>query len=587
MTATPPADTPLAHARILVVEDEAIIAADIEQTLRGLGYAVVGSCRSADEAVDRALAVRPDLVLMDIRLHGPGDAAAGSCRDGIDAARRIRERLDVPIVFLTALADEETLQRAQSSEPYGYVLKPFDDRDLQVATTMALCKHRAFALLDDRVRARTDELMRSEARSRQLAAVAELGLYALGRSHAEPLIARAVATIADLLAADRVEMLERVPGGRLVVRGAAGAADGATGQEVDAGPGSVPGHTVALGELVIVDDLAGDDRFTPAELARTRAGSAVGVPVLAPTGIAWGVVAVYWRDRHGARAGQASFVQAVANVVATALARLDGEAQRLAAERQAEEARVRAAHADDQIRLRDEFLSIASHELKTPLTSLLLQLQALVDRPGSHDDRTRARLARATRSGERLAGLVDTLLDVSRLTSGAVELRLEDLALDDLVGGVVERLRGDADRAGCVVHLEIDGAARGRWDRLRLEQVVTNLLVNAFKYGAGQPVTVAVATVGDRAEIRVTDLGIGIPADDVRRIFDRFERAVSSQHYGGLGLGLYVARHLVEAHGGMIVVDSAPSAGATFIVRIPLDLGAEEPSRPPNAQELH
>lgn len=110
----------------------------------------------------------------------------------------------------------------------------------------------------------------------------------------------------------------------------------------------------------------------------------------------------------------------------------------------------------------------------------------------------------------------------------------------------------------------------GRWDRMRLEQVVMNLLSNAMKYGEGKPIRVVVEAAGDTAVLAVSDRGIGIAAKDQERIFDRFERAVSVDHYGGLGLGLFVAKQLVEAMGGTIGVDSKEGCGATFTVRLPL-----------------
>src|SRR5262249_53117191 len=143
-------------------------------------------------------------------------------------------------------------------------------------------------------------------------------------------------------------------------------------------------------------------------------------------------------------------------------------------------------------------------------------------------------------------------------------IQLEDFDLVELVGEVVERFEEEARRAGSAVTIAAPASARGRWDRTRLDQALTNLLANAIKYGAGKPVEVAVAVDAAIARVTVHDEGIGIASEDLHRIFDRFERAVSSTHYGGLGLGLYIARQIVEAHGGQIQVKSNPGAGATF-----------------------
>lgn len=234
------------------------------------------------------------------------------------------------------------------------------------------------------------------------------------------------------------------------------------------------------------------------------------------------------------------------------------------------------ARAQEAIRLRDEFLSIASHELKTPLTPLQLQLQSIegaLKAPADQSDPTRllGKVERAIRSTGRLAALVESLLDVSRIAQGKMRLNLERFDLGEAVKEVVERFSEESARAGSHILLKIEQPLVGRWDRLRVEQVISNLLANAVKYGQGKPIEVAVdADGGDSARIRVDDQGIGISQADLHRIFGRFERAVPMRHYGGLGLGLYIAQQIVQAHGGSIDVTSAPERGSSFTVSLPL-----------------
>jgi len=275
-----------------------------------------------------------------------------------------------------------------------------------------------------------------------------------------------------------------------------------------------------------------------------------------------------------------------ANVVITALrdpaGRLVGFAKvtrDLTERRRLEEERLHLAQAEESIRLRDEFLSIASHELKTPLTALQLQLQNMQKKIAALDDSLAPRITRAVRSGQRLADLIEALLDVSRIATGRFELRRECFALGAAAGEVVERLQDTAAKEGCTVTLQAAPDLVGFWDRLRVEQVLTNLLANAIKYGAGSPVSVIVRADGRDAEMEVTDGGPGIPEDDLHRIFGRFERASSLRNYGGLGLGLYVARQIIEAHGGTVTARNLPDRGARFVVRLPrLDC---PPARPP------
>ncbi len=243
------------------------------------------------------------------------------------------------------------------------------------------------------------------------------------------------------------------------------------------------------------------------------------------------------------------------------------------------------------VRVRDEFLSVAAHELRTPLTSLKLQLQLLyrqLRQPGP-PDRTRMErgMDSCERQATRLSQLVDSLLDVSRLSTGRLELHLEPLELGEVTRELVHRFETEARAAGVEVTVDSPQPVHGRWDRLRLEQVLTNLVSNALKYGRGAPVDVRVRGDEAQAVLEVMDRGIGIAPEDARRIFGRFERAVSSRHYGGLGLGLFITHQLVEALGGEISVDSRPGEGSTFTVLLPLtgpgdaSQARDAPSEPP------
>lgn len=254
------------------------------------------------------------------------------------------------------------------------------------------------------------------------------------------------------------------------------------------------------------------------------------------------------------------WLEALARTAASALesARLFDEVQR--SERAAREA----------VAVRDTFLSVASHELRTPINTLQLLVQSFLRSSArSEDPRTAERLRRIQTQIHRLADLIGTLLDVSRIAAGRFTLAPTEVDLAALVAEVIERDAELARSAGCEVHVHAPAAAPGRWDRLRLDQVLTNLLGNAFKFGAGKPVRVAIEPDGDRVRLAVEDQGIGIRPDDRERIFQRFERAVSPQHYGGLGLGLWIVREVVAAHGGSVRVESEPGRGARFVLELP------------------
>jgi signal transduction histidine kinase len=228
----------------------------------------------------------------------------------------------------------------------------------------------------------------------------------------------------------------------------------------------------------------------------------------------------------------------------------------------------------EAIASRDEFLSVASHELKTPLTALRLNLQGIQ----RIAERLQVPLApplpqmirRAESQGRRLARLVDRLLDVTRMRAHRLELNLAPCDLAEVTRGAVALFAAEATQAGCPIELQAPAPVVGRWDPERLEQVVINLISNACKYGKGKPVKVAVEAVAQKGRLTVTDQGIGISPENQQQLFQRFDRRVSARQYGGLGLGLYIVRAIVEALGGQVRLDSRVGAGSTFIVELPL-----------------
>jgi signal transduction histidine kinase len=234
----------------------------------------------------------------------------------------------------------------------------------------------------------------------------------------------------------------------------------------------------------------------------------------------------------------------------------------------------------EAVRVREQFISTASHELKTPLTSLSLVVQQMIRlRAGEAIPGAEQRLRNLQRHTDRLARLVDDLLDVSRVTAGRLHLDLAPVDLSEVVREVAARFDHDVARAGTTLRLDAPPGVVGEWDRLRVDQIVTNLLSNAVKYGAGKPIDVSVARNGDDALLVVADAGIGIAPTDHERIFERFERGAHSSGYGGFGLGLFIVREIVTALGGSVIVESAPERGARFTVVLPTKPRAGGPER--------
>jgi PAS domain S-box-containing protein len=241
----------------------------------------------------------------------------------------------------------------------------------------------------------------------------------------------------------------------------------------------------------------------------------------------------------------------------------------------AREAAERERRLQEELEARDQFLAVASHELKTPLTSLELQMASFVRLARSHpeatisDEKVRARLEATAKQVDRLKVLVKGLLDVARIAAGRFELSRAPMDLVEVVREVLDRVHSRSP-----LTLDAPRPVIGSWDRSSLEIVVSNVVSNAVKFGEEKPIEVAVAADGEVARLRVRDHGMGISAADQDRIFGRFERAVSERHFGGFGVGLWVARQAVEAHGGRIAVSSRPGEGSAFTIELPLRDGA-------------
>lgn len=220
---------------------------------------------------------------------------------------------------------------------------------------------------------------------------------------------------------------------------------------------------------------------------------------------------------------------------------------------------------------RDEFLSIASHELKTPLTSLKLQSQMFKrqleknERDAFAPERIRRFMNEAENQVSRLTRLVDDMLDISRIRTGRLSISPEKVEISSVVKDVVEKMKPH------FTSLEVGEFDEGEvhCDRLRIDQVLTNILNNALKYGKGRPVKIDLRQKNDFMSISVTDQGMGIPDHFKDKIFSRFQRAVPASEVSGLGLGLYISKQIIEAHQGRISVDSELDKGSCFTVQIP------------------
>jgi PAS domain S-box-containing protein len=229
----------------------------------------------------------------------------------------------------------------------------------------------------------------------------------------------------------------------------------------------------------------------------------------------------------------------------------------------------------DALKTRSDFLAIASHELKTPLTSLILLVQAMKKYIGNgFNEIIREKIVKAIKQTEtqlfRMTRLIDDMLDISRIESGKLTIKKEPFHLPELIHEIAQRLLPQIQTSsGSELKITRLDEATVCWDRLRIEQVITNYITNAIRYGQGSIIELCVEDQKDEVLISVKDYGSGIPKIDQTRIFNLFERGSGAKEVGGLGLGLFISKQIIEAHQGKVWVQSEVGEGSTFFALLP------------------
>jgi signal transduction histidine kinase len=322
----------------------------------------------------------------------------------------------------------------------------------------------------------------------------------------------------------------------------------------------ISGWAMLNREAAVIEDIYADPRIPHDAYRPTFVASLAMVPIR--TSAPCGAIGNYWAKRHRATEGEVKLLRALADLTSVTL-----ENVQLYAELQK-----RIVATEEALRIREEFISVAAHELRTPLTAMLLQLERL-EQLSSQDNRADERLhhsaSRAVGGAQRLAALVEGLLDASRLPQGPLELKLEALDLVQITRDVLDTFADAAEQARCKLSLQAASAVACRCDPVRIRQVLTHLLSNALKYGEGKPIELSIEARETIAYVAIRDYGVGISPEIAERIFERFGRAGPIAHYGGLGFGLYLARAVIEAHGGAIRFESKLNEGSTFMFELP------------------
>ena len=231
---------------------------------------------------------------------------------------------------------------------------------------------------------------------------------------------------------------------------------------------------------------------------------------------------------------------------------------------------------EQAVRMRDDFMSIVAHEVRTPLNGLILETQlrkmhlARDNAAAFTLDKMHAMVDRDERQIKSLIRLIEDMLDVSRIRTGKLSIRPNSFDLVQLVSNLLQNFAAQIEAAETTVTFEADVPVKGCWDEFRIEQVISNLLTNALRYGGRSPIQVRVYRQGNEARVEVQDHGIGISSENQKRIFQQFERVSAKTVVAGLGLGLFISEQIVAAHGGSIVVESEINEGALFRVCLPI-----------------
>lgn len=514
-----------ARARILVVEDEHLVALDILKVLARMGHVAVVAY-SGEEAIRTAATTHLDLVLMDIKLKHDVD--------GIEAARIIRATRDVPVVYLTAYADDGTLARARVTEPYGYLVKPFDERELTAAIAMTLQRHEV------------EKLRRDEQQLRQFLGDATTLMAA-------SLDYRAVARgAAELLVPHHADwcLVHLAP------------VAGAIADFVCSRPGDddAPFATGAAGLIATVEATLRPQLLTEITDATLLAAlgprvhelgprSLLCVPVIARGQPLGALAMVRGRTRAPYGGAELAFAEDFAHRVGMAL-------DNALLYRKAERA----------IQMRDDVLAIVSHDLRSPLGAIILRAGSI-----TADVEQRTAAESIVRSAKQMNRLIDDLLDASAINAndGTLALHIGVHATAELVRGAVEMFRLRAQAAAIALIEDVAGDAdRVTCDRERIVQVLSNLVGNALKFTPEHgTITVSVERCGADLQFAVRDTGRGIPADQIPHLFERFWSADNRR--GGVGLGLFIANGIVASHGGTLRVASTVGEGTSFSFALP------------------
>lgn len=530
-------------ARILIVEDERIVAFNIQGRLEELGYTVVAATSSGEDAIKAIGSQKPDLVLMDIKLKGN--------IDGIEAAERIRNQFQIPVVYLTAYTDEETLNRAKFTEPYGYILKPFEARDLGSTIEMALYKYQ----IERQIRER-EQLLSTTLKSIGDAVIAtdDQGLVTfmnpvaetITRWKQEEVLGHDLSQFFHTISETTRETVEN-PVKLALTKG------------ITVG---LANHTLLItkdgGEIPISDSAA---------------------PIKNDVGNILGAVLVFYdvTEQRQAEALLEKTNEELEVKVENSIAQLKLANEQLKAEiaqRKRLESELRQALEKERElnELKSRIVATVSHEYRTPLTTILTSTQ-LLEQYDSRltSEKKKNHFQRIQTSVEYLTKLVNDMVFINQAGAGNIEFNPVPLDINQFMSELITEFRQKEGNQHSI-SWEYQGIYNNvLLDENLLREIFKNLLSNAIKYSP-KNTQIRVELVDEASQLffNFSDQGIGIPPFDKAQIFAPFFRGSNIGITPGVGLGLSIVKECVDLHGGEIVVNSEVGRGTTFTIILPL-----------------
>lgn len=495
----------MSAAKILVVEDELIVATTIANKLSRIGYIVTAKVASGSQAIAKAIETKPDLILMDIFLKGE--------MDGIAAAEQIRQQLNIPVIYLTAYADHETIERAKLTKPLGYIIKPFNETELQVTIELALYQSQL-----ERSLQQSQEQLETILQSMNDGVIAtdRQGIVSFINPTAQELTGWCQLEAVGKKITDIFQIFDEFTG---------------TGKENPVAQVVDTETVVALKNYKILIS----KQENKVHICYSTS------PLKQRSGEVCGAVVVFWD---------------------------------ISEHRQTQMLEAALAKEQEVSRFRAQFTSLVSHEFRNPLSAILTAAE-LLDRYGdvATDVQKKTYLQRIKSSVGRMNRLMEDLLLLGQAETGKLDFNPVGLELEQFCHDLIEELSETKEYPNKITFNSFGNCTKAVMDKTLLHYILANLLSNAIKYSTTEQTIEFNLTCDNEQEVtifEIQDRGIGISQHDQAKIFQLFYRGSNVRNIQGTGLGLAIVKRCIERHQGEIGVSSKPGVGTTFTVQLPL-----------------